>query len=270
MLYYEYNRDALKIDFFVHNFHWETHLHKSVEIQCCTGNYIDAVIDGREFRANHGDVMFIASGVPHSITDGGDNYALLIPPSMLDVYFDSVGNKRPFDPVIRNGETAERLTELVFGIREYLDSSPVKLYSKLYEILDVFIDNLEFVSVMPNVQKNSYDMLSKCIDYIDSNLGRNITLGSLASQFGYNKNYLSVTLHRELKMNFRDFINQRRLEMFVEHYRPELSVDTQAEKCGFVSRQTFYRAFKKQYGMTPVQYFSELAAVKPFTDHRSM
>ncbi len=231
-------------------------MHRSLELQCVTGEYIDADLGGEKIRVNHGEVLLIASGMPHALADGGENYAMLIPPRYLDAWFQAIGETYPKDPVVR-GDAAARMIELVLAIKRYFTESPVKLLLKVYEILDIFIDNLEFVGTSkPSIKRESYDIISKCMQYIDDNYTKvNITLGALAGEFGYNKNYLSELLHRELGMNFRDFINQRRLELLVTYYDRDRSFDEQAEKYGFSSRQTFYRAFKKQYGMTPAEYF---------------
>lgn len=257
MSYYEYWRDRPieHIDMFPHNFHWEEHLHRSVEIQCVTGAGLDATLGDEQYALKTGEVLFIASGMPHSMSDIGDNYALLVPPRYLDAYFDSVSDTHPRDPVIR-GEPAKRMIELISALPQYFKASPVRLHYKLYEILDVALSNLTFVSAQkPSIARENYDIISKCMQYIDDNCTANLSLGSLASEFGYNKNYLSNVLHKELGMNFREFINQRRLDIFTENYDPELSYDTQLEKCGFNSRQTFYRAFKKHFKMTPDEYF---------------
>lgn len=258
MSYYEYFRDkpVSNVDVFVHNFHWEQHVHKSLELQYCTGESIDVDLGGNKYRIGHGEVLVIVSGMPHAMADRGDNYAMLVPPRFLDVWFESVGDASPADPVIR-GAAATEIGKLMLGLRAYLSATPVKLHVKLYEILEKCFDNLAFVSAQkPAIDRESYDIISKCIQYIDLHYKDDITLGTLASEFGYNKNYLSDILHKEFDMNFRDFLNQRRLEMFTTCFDPAQSLEIQWEKFGFNSRQTFYRAFKKQFKSTPSTYLA--------------
>lgn len=264
MSYYEYWRDRTiaKIDMFVHNFHWEQHVHRTLEIQCVTGERLDLDLDGNEYRAVTGEVCLISSGMPHAMTDTGDNYALLVPPNYLDVWFDSVADLHPADPIIR-GDNAKRIIELILAVKQYFSASPVKLMSKLYEILDICYDSCEFVAKQVHkIKRENYDTISKLMEYIDENYMNDITLDALANEFGYNKNYLSSLLHKELNMNFRDFINQRRLDVMALNYRPDVSLDEQWDKFGFNSRQTFYRAFKKQYSMTPAEYYEGLVKKK--------
>ncbi len=82
-------------------------------------------------------------------------------------------------------------------------------------------------------------------------------------------NYLEVPLHelsqvinQELNTNFRDFINHYRVEEFkIRINKADMSVYTImaiAEQCGFKSKSSFYRSFKKELGITPSEYLNQL------------
>lgn len=56
--------------------------------------------------------------------------------------------------------------------------------------------------------------------------------------------------------NVSDYLNHLRVEYAVRlmHEKPNLSMDGIGKEAGFNSRSTFYRAFFKEFGMTPAQY----------------
>ncbi len=73
----------------------------------------------------------------------------------------------------------------------------------------------------------------------------------LASEFSYNKYYLSELINKNLKCGLTEFLNRVRLEHFISQYDESRTVESQLYECGFRSKQTFYRAYKTQYGELP-------------------
>ena len=71
------------------------------------------------------------------------------------------------------------------------------------------------------------------------------------------KNDLPRILRQYARVNnVSDYLNHLRVEYAVRlmHEKPNLSMDGIGKEAGFNSRSTFYRAFFKEFGMTPAQY----------------
>ncbi|MEM7104965.1 MAG: helix-turn-helix transcriptional regulator [Bacteroidota bacterium] len=89
----------------------------------------------------------------------------------------------------------------------------------------------------------------------------NLTLTDLANLLNTNRNIISKAINQEFKMNFNDFVNERRAEAVIdklnkgEHTRNTLLAI--ALDCGFNSKTTFNRAFKKHTGITPKQFIAK-------------
>lgn len=87
--------------------------------------------------------------------------------------------------------------------------------------------------------------------YMDANL----TLKKLADATGVSPNYLSQTLNETLGVNFFDFVNQWRIEAskseLLTSADPVLKIALDA---GFNARSSFYKAFKKETGVTPGEF----------------
>jgi AraC-like DNA-binding protein len=62
-------------------------------------------------------------------------------------------------------------------------------------------------------------------------------------------------------MNFNDYLNKYRLEMVTARLdageNAQKTLEAIALECGFQSRVTFIRAFKKAYGVTPTEYLNQ-------------
>ncbi len=78
---------------------------------------------------------------------------------------------------------------------------------------------------------------------------------------GIHKNDLSSLLKRYAGVpNLNSYLNRLRVEYSVKLIKEKrnFSIEAIAEEAGFNSRSTFYRAFYKQYGMTPTEYIDTL------------
>ncbi|TMP38456.1 helix-turn-helix domain-containing protein [Pseudoalteromonas rubra] len=87
--------------------------------------------------------------------------------------------------------------------------------------------------------------------YLDADL----TLQKLSDASGVSANYLSQVLNETLKMNFFDFVNHWRIEVAKARLLAgKDSVLHIALEVGFNARSSFYKAFKKETGLTPTEY----------------
>lgn len=90
-----------------------------------------------------------------------------------------------------------------------------------------------------------------------------ITLAKLSNYLNIKPELLTEVLNSSLNNNFFDFINKHRIEEFkIKCVRSEfkhLSIIGIAYECGFNSKASFYRAFKKFEGISPSEYISKVS-----------
>ena len=69
---------------------------------------------------------------------------------------------------------------------------------------------------------------------------------------------ISQLLKYHYKTNFNDFINGLRIEEVKKHLEgidfQNYSIEGIAKDCGFSAKSTFFTAFKKHTGLTPMEY----------------
>ena len=89
-------------------------------------------------------------------------------------------------------------------------------------------------------------------------LQENLTLPILAEQCKLSNTHLSQIINQHFQVNFYDFINQYRIEeskkMLVSSDYDHLSLLGIAFDCGFKSKSSFNRYFKKYCGITPSEF----------------
>lgn len=88
---------------------------------------------------------------------------------------------------------------------------------------------------------------------------KDLRIQDVASELATNRNYISILLNNISGSGFTTLVNGYRIrhaqQILREH--PDMLLDDVAEQAGFASRSTFFRNFKAQTGMTPMQWLQE-------------
>ncbi|MEM6719611.1 MAG: AraC family transcriptional regulator [Bacteroidota bacterium] len=94
-------------------------------------------------------------------------------------------------------------------------------------------------------------------------LNPDLNLSELAKQAELTRGQLSEIINTGFQMNFNDFVNSYRVNAFKgmiqEGKHKQLSLLGIAYECGFNSKATFNRVFKKLTNFSPTQYLQSLA-----------
>lgn len=116
-----------------------------------------------------------------------------------------------------------------------------------------------------NLAKEELDQIKNTLDDVLANekpyLQQELTLNGLAELVGTTDKKLSALLNHSLNISFYDFINRYRVEevkekLSLKEYE-KYSLLGLAYTCGFNSKSSFYRSFKKETGISPTSYKKE-------------
>lgn len=86
------------------------------------------------------------------------------------------------------------------------------------------------------------------------------SIESFAADLGTNRSYASRFVNRELGVTFSTLLNKLRLAHFIKRKseNPQATIAHLAKECGFNSTFSLRRAFLKEYGMLPSEYFRNM------------
>lgn len=98
-------------------------------------------------------------------------------------------------------------------------------------------------------------LIQDVLNYIAMFLSSDLSLDHIAQQYAVNKCYLSTQFHKEMKINYSEYVNQIRIDHALKMI--DLNQGTLqeiAEECGYHDLTYFSKVFKKQKGMSPSAY----------------
>ncbi len=89
-------------------------------------------------------------------------------------------------------------------------------------------------------------------------LNQDLSINELAKRLGTNKSTLSHTINMRMNRNFPTLLNEYRIEeavrLLTDKKAGGYKMEVIGEMCGYRNRQVFHSAFKRETGLTPVQF----------------
>ncbi len=133
------------------------------------------------------------------------------------------------------------------------DSDPVKTVDE-YEIRFGFaLETFKKDSVKTSDRQGR--LIGRVEEYVVSNIGKNISLNSVADAMNISPTYLSRIFKDETGTNFSTFLADKKLEKATELLcSTKFSMSEIAEQIGYSNETYFTKLFKAKYGTTPGQY----------------
>lgn len=148
-----------------------------------------------------------------------------------------------------NGVFKENLISLIHNY-EANSNNEFALLGQLY---------LCFASIYDQVnskEKNNYESYAdKALDYIYNNFSYDIKISDIARYIGIDRTYLYKIFIQEHKVSPQQYLINFRLNTAVNLLETtKMNITEISYSCGFKDTPTFYKHFKKQFNITPVQY----------------
>lgn len=106
-------------------------------------------------------------------------------------------------------------------------------------------------------QGKDITLIKHIAEYIEQSYANPLlNLSQMAQDFGMTENFLYYFFRTRMQKSFAQYLEDKRLEkaqtLIAENTKASLTV--LAERCGYANTQTFRRAFKKRYGLTPSEF----------------
>lgn len=155
-------------------------------------------------------------------------------------------------------DTAYKLSDDFIQTAEKLNNAD-DLYALMAKITYTFTEKVKETQT----PISSDDAVQKAVRFIQQNTNQPLTVGDVAEYAGFSRSYFSTYFKQELGFSIAAFITRCKLEesrRLLQYTNKSISVIS--NYLCFSSQSHFQTAFKKQFGVTPLQYRKRAAGRK--------
>lgn len=225
------------------------HFHAARELYVVKSGKVRVVVGGEERILTAGSGCFTgAFGVHYYFPEpsGAITYCFVGDGEYFDFILSSLGGDPPrffdFDNF-----------DLLAAAYENFVAAPEKCKrSAFIGALGVVISDIAArYDFSPHRQNGDEELIVSALKTIHEKYSDDLSLESLARALGYAPEYLSTVFHKYLREGFRTYLNRLRVHKADRLIRGGMGVTEAAYESGFGSTQTFYRAYRKEYGSVP-------------------
>lgn len=254
------------------------HWHKEVEVIYVKKGTINVGVNDQPIQLCEGDIYIINAGEVHYYfaTPDSERVMLIFDPSLFqemkttDMKLKSL--KSQITKVIPssqqwNPHLIEKIRELIWTIyiecEQKNEGYVYAIKACMFQLITLIyrqvpLKNEEEVLTHPITHSEQKEILNKLdviFDYIEANYKETIMLEEIADHVGFSQFYFTKFFKKNTGMTFVTFLNCYRLSkakwLLANKNLPMSEV---AYEAGFQSVKTFYRLFKEDTSVSPLQY----------------
>ena len=261
-IYYYNDHDLTKVDRHTHNYYeFYFFLEGDISIQ----------IDKETFPIKHGDILLVPPMIPHHpiihsleipyrrfvfwVSCDYWNYLMQISPD-YGYLMQYVQTSRQYifhnDPITFNTVQSKilRLLEEIHSER-FGRSAQISL---CVNDLVLCLNRLIYERTVPHPQNEELDLYQQLLKYIEQHLDEDLSLETLSKKFYVSKYHIAHIFTDNLGISIHQYITKKRLTLCREAILGKSSITEVYMTFGFGDYSSFYRAFKKEYGISPKDY----------------
>lgn len=248
------------------------HSHNFYEMIFCIKGKLHYLLDGKRFLIYPGDIILIPPGLSHQplflepMAESYERYIIWIDSDfwekssdgnpVLDFSFRQCRDRNNY--LLR---THRATWAGLFGAVKWLnDEFTKKDFGWEVSVRNLLIHLMVHISrtfyyqnlSIPDAEKNNL-MDDVCL-YVTAHLRDKLTLESVAQHFLVSKSTISHLFSSQFQVSFYQWIIQRRLITAKNSILSGTQIQHVWECCGFGDYSSFYRAFKKEFGLSPQEF----------------
>ena len=234
---------------------------------CCNDCGAEYLVGADRYRLRRGDIVFVPPGISHrpllpeTLTEPYERYVLWMSQEFVDEFIAkfSLNEKGiTYGTLLRTGGTKWELLGELFrrGVWEAENRAPgwkAAVYGNTITLLTLMGRSIQerTASVL---KAEKPDLLNAVLEYIELHLADKITLEDTAKHFYVSVSTITQLFRQKMGTSFYHCVTQHRLIAAKALISEGKILEEVSRAVGFTDYSSFYRAFKKEYGITPRQY----------------
>jgi len=245
------------------------HSHDFYELLLCRSSCSPEYLVGSErYLLRKGDIILIRPGVSHrsllrkDVSGPYNRDVLWVSQRMIDMLFqldEELNTLAPACVLRTTGTQWEFLPDLFhkgvvesekrgIGWQSMVLANTIQILICLFRASQDPQDNSSC--------KEKTVLLDRIMAYLEENFATRVTLADTANHFYVSESTITHMFHNKMGVSFYRCLTQLRLIHAKSLIVEGVPMSDVGQQVGFADYSTFYRAFKKEYGISPQQYLS--------------
>jgi len=249
------------------------HAHDYYEFYFFLEGRISMFIDEQEFHPKSGDVILIPPGISHrlEIHDESIPYQRFVFWISKDYYKQLTNYSSDYSYIVDQALTGKNyiyhndlisfntIQALLHRLIEEIHSDRFGHNTKVLLCVDdllLHLNRMAYESHHTNQIHQNQTLYESLMQYIEGHLTEELSLENLAKVFFVSKYHIAHVFKEYMGISIHKYIIKKRLSMCRDAilYENESNISKVFALYGFKDYSSFYRAFKKEFGVAPKEY----------------
>ena len=244
---------------------FEPHIHDGYELLCLVRGDVGYIVEGHKYKLTAGSLMLMRSSETHKLvvekSTEYERYVLNFSPSIIT----KIGLSRELLSPFKERKIGEKnlyiSTEFrhaspdFYFERAFLDVNDLPKEDVMLTLFSSLLCEIRCAFVRKEEHStNAHSTSEEIISYVNDNLKNDISIKKIANTLHISQTEVSRAFKKSLGTSIYDYVLTKRLIMFNKRIATAKSTQELARECGFRDYSSFYRLYKKRFGISPTEY----------------